>query len=1023
MIVINNKRIFNYRLLLLVTILIGAMAGAGLLRLDIDTDVVRSLPADKTVISDALAIFHNHPIHDQIAIDIMVDRESPDILVEGAVFVEEQLQASGLFAEVGTSEVGRQIPELALHIVNHLPLLFSQSELEQEIAPRLTSERIQQRLGEVLQKLSSLEGIGQSEFLSADPLGLMEPVMAKMATLAPSADLQIYKGHLLSADKRHLLVTARPITAGTDTASARQIATLLATIASDLSTRYAPQGVQFTTTPVGAYRAALDNERIIRHDVQLALLLSTAGIGLLLLFAFPRPLLGLFSLLPAFAGTAAALFVFSLLHSSIAIMVLGFGGAIISITVDHGIAYLLFLDRPQTIKGKEASREVYAVGLLTVLTTIGAFVILCFSGFPIFVQLGQFTALGIFFSFLFIHTVFPYLSPALPPSRKRALPLQGLVDMFYNTGRIGAITAALLALFFLFFARPGFNVSLESMNTVTPETMAADHLFSTVWGNISAKVFVMQSGESIAEIQQKNDLLLAKIEADSRAAIIHSAFVPSMIFPGELRARDNLGAWQHFWNQDKVAELQRELESNARALGFAPQAFNQFLEMLQPSLQPAFSSLPDDYYKLMGISEKEGRLIQFITVTPGPKYNSQDFMNRYGQDAKIFDSPYFSAQLADILFNTFAIMLAVIAASVTILLLFFFLSWQLTLIALLPPLFSYICTLGTMKLIGHALDIPSLMLSIVILGMGIDYSILCVRAHQRYRDQDHPSFRLVRMAVFMAAVSTLIGFGVLCFAEHALLRSIGITSLLGIGYSLLGAFLLLPPLLQHYFSAKKEPAPGQSLDQLVLERYRLMEAYPRLFARFKLKFDPLFDDLAALLAGHKDQIKSILDIGCGYGVPGCWCLEYFPQAHIIAFDPDPERVRVAALAMGERGTVEQDMAPDLPALATAVDLVLLLDMLHYLDDQTVTTLLTNCLQALAPNGLLVIRYAIQPATAPSKAWRLEDYRIRLAGGKPWYRSAARMAELITEAGFVIDTNITSSSNNELVWMIGRPARQ
>ncbi|MBW6520335.1 MAG: MMPL family transporter [Desulfoarculaceae bacterium] len=1014
---------FNYRLLLLVAMLICAMAGVGLLRLDIDTDVVRSLPADNMVVSDALEIFHNHPIHDQIAIDIMVDRDTPDILVESAVFFEEKLQASGLFAEVGTSQVGTQIPELALHIATNLPLFFSQTELEQEIAPRLTKERIQQRLHDVLQKLGSLEGIGQSEFLSTDPLGLMEPVMARMAMLAPSPELNMYKGHLLSADKRHLLVTARPSTAGTDTASARQISTLLTTISQDLSDRFAPSGVTITTTPVGAYRAALDNERIIRHDVRLALLLSTAGIGLLLVFAFPRPLLGLFSLLPAFAGTAAALFVFSLFHSSISIMALGFGGAIISITVDHGIAYLLFLDRPQKTRGKEASREVYAVGILTVLTTIGAFLILCFSGFPIFVQLGQFTAMGVLFSFLFIHTVFPRLTPAMPQSRNRTLPLQGLVDRLYSTGRTGAVSAAILALFLLFFARPGFNVSLESMNTVTPETLAADTLFSTVWGDMGDKIFLMHSGKSIDEIQQKNDILLQKFEADLRADILQSAFVPSMIFPGKLRTRDNLAAWQQFWNRDRVAGLQKELETSAAALGFAPQAFDQFLNVLQPSFQPASSVLPPHYYQLMGIAEKEGGLIQFITLTPGKEYNSQDFMDRYGQEARIFDSPYFSARLADILFTTFATMLAIIAVSVTVLLFLFFLSWQLTLISLLPPLFSYICTLGTMKLIGHPLDIPSLMLSIVILGMGIDYSLFCVRAHQRYRDPDHPSFRLVRMAVFMAAMSTLIGFGVLCSADHSLLRSIGITSLLGIGYSLLGAFLLLPPLLQLFFSRKRAAAPGQPFDQQVLEHYRLMEGYPRLFARFKLRFDPMFGDLAALLADHRDKVRTILDIGCGYGVPGCWCLEYFPQAHIVALDPDPERVRVAALAMGERGTVIQGMAPELPVLGQPADLVLLLDMLHYLDDRTITALLTNCFQALAPDGRLVLRYVILPDTSPSKSWRLEDYRIRLSGGKPWYRSAERMVGLMNEAGFVVETNMASHRNSELVWMIGRAEKK
>ena len=300
--------------------------------------------------------------------------------------------------------------------------------------------------------------------------------------------------------------------------------------------------------------------------------------------------------------------------------------------------------------------------------------------------------------------------------------------------------------------------------------------------------------------------------------------------------------------------------------------------------------------------------------------------------------------------------LLLLREGIVIFLLFFFASWQLTLIALTPSLFAYVCTLGTMKLVGHPLDIPGLMLSIVILGMGIDYSIFFVRAHQRYRNPECQSFGLVRLAVFMAGGSTLIGFGVLCFAEHSILNSIGITSLLGIGYSLVGAFLLLPPLLNYYFSSSSQKyKEGADRSQRVRNRYRLMEAYPRMFARFKLQYDPLFDDLSGLLAPKKDEIRRILDIGCGYGVPGCYCLEYCKNAKLIAFDPDPERVRVATLAVGSRGEVTIAMAPQLPETASGADLALILDMLHYLDDDSVVKLFTNCAQTLAGGGQLLIR--------------------------------------------------------------------
>ncbi len=1015
---------FNLRLFVFVLLFIIASSVTAVMRLQMDTDIVRSLPANSVVVSDALDIFANHPIHDQIAVDVTLSTDDLDILVECAQFIEKEFTASGLFREVGNREIAALIPELALHVVENLPMLLTKAELESEIAPKLNADFITTRLQESVQKLSSLEGIGQGQFIASDPLGFMEPVMAKMAMLAPLADAEIYKGFLLSPDRKHLLITARPNVSGTDTASAKQLSALISSVEKSLNEQYESVKTGVSLTPVGAYRAALDNERIIRHDVNFALILSMLGIGFLLFIAFPRPLIGLLSLLPALFGTALSLLVFSLLHPSISIMVLGFGGAIISITVDHGIAYLLFLDQRHDTKGKEASHEVRSIGLLAVLTTCGAFLTLSVSGFPVFVQLGQFTAMGVLFSFLFVHFIFPYLTPAMKASSKRKLPLQSFVDGLYGTGHIGSFGAAVLASVLIFYARPEFQVSLESMNTVSQETMEADSLFTSVWGNISNRVVLMLSAESVEDLQQQNDKLLQKVETDIAEKALENVFVASMLFPGENRAEENLAAWKQFWNPEKLKTFRGQLQESGSTLGFSDQAFSSFLTILAPEYSGKSQKLPAKFYPLLGINESDGKLHEFVNISPGKTYNSQQFFTQYHNSGKIFDSPNFSVQLADILFKSFSTMLGIIAVSITIFLLFFYASWQLTLITLLPPVFSYICTLGTMHLIGHPLDIPGLMLSIVILGMGIDYSIFFVRAHQRYRDPQNPSFSLVRMAVFMAGTSTLIGFGVLCFAEHSLLRSIGITSILGIGYSLLGAFFLLPPLLKGYFSAPvRKSSKKQSIEQRVRNRYRLLEAYPRMFARFKLKSDPMFADLPELLAEQRHSIRSILDIGCGYGVPGCWCLEYCKNAKLTGLDPDAERIRVAGFAMGEQGKLLTNMASQLPDLAVPADLVLLLDMLHYLDDESVKKLFANCIAVMASGGLLLIRYVIYPKDrAVSWFWKLEDMRTKSNGGKAYYRSADAMATLLENAGFTVEVNMVTKTDEELVWLTGRVAK-
>ncbi len=1027
----------NIRLFVVVCLLVAAAAWTGVHRLDIDTDVVRSLPTDDRVISDALAVFANHPVHDRIAIDLWINRDDPDLLVRCAVFLEKQMEKSGLFAQVGMGEIADLVPELALHAATNLPLLLGEQDLAR-LEPRLASGAVRQRLEKALARLGSLEGIGQARLQGLDPLGFSEPVMARMAALIPTRNARLYRGHLLSADGRHLLVSGRPEAPGTNTASARDIFRLLAQVSIDLNRQYASSGLQVRLTPVGAFRAALDNERIIRRDVRLALLLATVGIGLLLLVSFPRPLLGLLSLVPAIAGTAMALFTFSLFHETISIMVLGFGGAIISITVDQGIAYMLFLDRPRQTRGRQAAHEVRAVGIMAVITTIGAFLILAGSGFPVFSQLGRFAALGVLFSALFVHLVFPRLFPVMPAADNRRLPLHRLVDRLYSFGRTGMFVGIGMAVFFLFFAVPRFQIDLDSMNTVSRETMEADQLFTRVWGGIGNQVLLMETARTMDQLQEQNDRVMAMVEQDLRRGVLAGGFVPSMLFPGTREAAANLAAWKSFWTGDRVNELGKALQTAGLELGFAPDAFAEFLHAVtSPDVRGV--ALPEKYFSLLGISRQEqgGKLVGFVSLVPGENYRAEEFFKRYQGLGSLFDGPWFSRHLANILYTTFTRMFLILGAGLAVLLLLFYLDIRLTLITWTPVLFAWVCTLGTLRLLHHPLDIPALMLSVIILGMGVDYAIFCVRAHQRYRDISHPSYTLVRCAVFLAGASTLIGFGVLCFADHSLLRSIGLVSFAGIGYSLLGTFLLLPPLLESYFSRQAVTAADgkKSIRQRVRLRYRLLETYPRMFARFKLKLDPMFTDLPVLLkrlhlTGRmqpegQDQVSakeigSIVDIGCGYGVPACWFLEYFPHSRVYGVDPDGERVRVASLAAADRGFFIQGLAQDLaraPAVRPA-DLVLLLDMLHYLDDARVMDVFIDVHRMCAPGATLLARYVIRP-DKPSFSWYFEDFRARSTGGGTWYRSREAMAELLERAGFAVEINELTPADRQLVWLAAR----
>ncbi len=1012
----------RFKVFLFFILIIGATFGFGVYLAEIDTDITRFLPRNEPVLADASAIFKHHPMRDQVAVDLYLAKEDRELLLRCGRQTEAMLKESGLFKSVGLESFQSLMPALIEHVLANLPVLFSESELKDRIAERTRPEALENRLQEMRKALYGLDGIGRASHMERDPLGLSDLVLARLASLAPTMDAQIHRGKLLSADGRHLLVLARPAFSGTDTAFAKKLDAEMDKISASLAEMARQSGNRLEMTPVGAYRAALDNETIVRKDVNRAVVIATFGIALLLVFSFHRPLVGLLAFLPALAGTAVAFMLCALLFPTLSIMALGFGGAIISITVDHGIAYLLFLDQPWRVTGKEASEKLRSVGMLAALTTMGAFGLLCFSAFPVFRQLGLFTALGIGFSFVFVHTMFPRLFPIMPPAEPRSLPFRKIAPWLSSGGKKGAWFALALGISMLFFAKPEFNVELSAMNTVSKETKAAETRVTQVWGDrVFKQVFLMTEGESPQKMRPLWDRLMKRLETDKKAGIIASAFVPSMIFPGDEVRKENYTAWRSFWKPERIRSFREALEASAAGAGFKPDAFEPFFKRLTAGYADLENrEMPEEFFELSSIRKKDdgSGWSQFSILGPGPAYDPETFYETYRVFGPVFDADLFSKRLGRLLFDNFTTMLVVIGAGVALLLFVFFLDWKLTALALLPVLFAMSCALGSMKLIGHPLDIPGLMLSIVVFGMGIDYSLYIVRAFQRTEAADHPDTLLIETGVFMAAASTMIGFGVLVFSEHSLLKSAGLTSLLGIAFAFAGTFAILPPVLSAFYRrGKPSGRKSGSIEQRVAQRYRKRETYPRLFARFKIKLDPMFLELPEIV---KDlgQVDRVLDVGCGHGVPAAWLLEFFPEATVYGFDPDRERVRVATLALGERGRIQCGHAPEIPELPEPMDAVFILDIIHFLTDSELERTLAELALRMRPHGRLVVRAVIPPADGKySRTWHFEAVKMKIAGVSPTFRPIDKISRTIEGAGFRLEYSGPSGGNVESSWFV------
>ena len=175
------------------------------------------------------------------------------------------------------------------------------------------------------------------------------------------------------------------------------------------------------------------------------------------------------------------------------------------------------------------------------------------------------------------------------------------------------------------------------------------------------------------------------------------------------------------------------------------------------------------------------------------------------------------------------------------------------------------------------------------------------------------------------------------------------------------------------------PAARAAAIERIVARFRRWRH--RRYVRGKLRWDPLFEAIAPLLAGSP---RPLLDIGCGLGLLGQYLRECGARMRYLGVDPDGakiEEARAAAMA----GALDIDFATlDASSLPAFGGDVALIDVLHYLPADLQRLALANAASRVVPGGLLVIRNVLRD---DSWRYRLTVAEERFAAALGWMRFA------------------------------------
>jgi hypothetical protein len=196
---------------------------------------------------------------------------------------------------------------------------------------------------------------------------------------------------------------------------------------------------------------------------------------------------------------------------------------------------------------------------------------------------------------------------------------------------------------------------------------------------------------------------------------------------------------------------------------------------------------------------------------------------------------------------------------------------------------------------------------------------------------------------------------------------------------------------------------GQAADQRVygMPIFDYLQQHPEKAALFNEEMTRFIATMAPAVVAAYDfsSFGTIVDVGGGHGTLLATVLQANPQAHGVLFDlpitVEGARQHMATLGLSERCTC---VGGDFFASVPAGDCIILSAVISDWDDEQSVRILTNCRQAIAPEGrlLLLERLLIPEEPAPPTAFL--DLAMLISGGGTG-RSQGEFRNLLAGAGF------------------------
>jgi predicted exporter len=524
----------------------------------------------------------------------------------------------------------------------------------------------------------------------------------------------------------------------------------------------------------------------IHYETQTLSMIASALIVLLLFIAYRFLPYLLFAALPLLSALLAGTLVCQLAFGELHGITLAFGITLLGVTLDYPIHLFSHLRQSQSVS--KTMLTIWRTLRLGVFTTCIAYLVLLTTDFSGLRQLGLFTLTGLLTaavtSRLFLPRLFP--KPFTPPRPYGVKALTRLLGRQQWPSMVIYSVAAISLAGLVFSSKPLWQDDIASLSPLPQSLLERDRQLREQFNASEPNHLLLIKGEDPEQLLQRCEAVRHHLQQQRPGESPINITLPSDFLPSQQQQRIRQ---QRLPNRD---QLSANMKQAMQGLPFRDRAFEPFISDVQQSrnLTPMSyaQALQTELKPRLQSMIREGQSAWFALIplhaSANPKQIQHYVENNLAEVSYLNLREEVSGLVGD--FRQQILHRVALGSGVMLLLLWIGLGTLKQALATLIPIgLAILATVGLLHVSGEILNLFHLISLMLVLGIGLDYSLFFNRCEQQQGDA-----LMTLHALSVCALSTAGVFAILASSSIPVLHAIGLTVAIGVVMSYLATYAL-----------------------------------------------------------------------------------------------------------------------------------------------------------------------------------------------------------------------------------------